>query len=168
LNGRQRWSEHEQLQVAAAARPDITVIDRHVSRAEQMALISHSDCMVSLHRSEGLGLHLMEAMWLDTPVIATRYSGNLEFMTDDNSALVDFELIPVTDRQGYYPPEAVWADPDLDAAASAMRRMVADEQYRVGLAEAGRRTMMEQPSPAHAGHVISGLCRQAGRNEEKS
>jgi glycosyltransferase involved in cell wall biosynthesis len=168
LNGRQRWSEHEQLQLAAAARPDITVIDQHVSRAHQMALISHSDCLVSLHRSEGLGLHLMEAMWLDTPVIATRYSGNLEFMTDDNSALVDFELIPVTDRQGYYPPEAVWADPDLDAAASAMRRMVEEEEFRAGLAEAGRSTMMEQPSPVHAGHLISGLCRQAGRHEERS
>ena len=83
LNGRQRWSEHEQLQLAAAGSP------RHhgdrsdtLSRADQMALICHSDCLVSLHRSEGLGLHLMEAMWLDIPVIATRYSGNLEFMNE--------------------------------------------------------------------------------------
>ena len=91
-----------------------------------MALIAHSDCLVSLHRSEGLGLHLMEAMWLGVPVIATRYSGNLEFMHDHNSALVDAELVAVTDRQGYYPTEAVWADADLDQAAETMRRMVDD------------------------------------------
>ena len=103
LNGTQRWSEHEQLQLAAAKRPDIMVIDQHLSRADQMALIAHSDCLVSLHRSEGLGLHLMEAMWLGVPVIATRYSGNLEFMHDHNSALVDAELVAVTDGEGYFP-----------------------------------------------------------------
>jgi glycosyltransferase involved in cell wall biosynthesis len=121
-----------------------------------------------MHRSEGLGLHLMEAMWLGVPVIATRYSGNLEFMNDQNSALIDAELIAVTDRQGYYPTEAVWADPDLEQAAVSMRRMVEDEPHRVGLALAGRTAMMEQSSPAHAGHLIAGLCRQAGRHEERS
>jgi glycosyltransferase involved in cell wall biosynthesis len=121
-----------------------------------------------LHRSEGLGLHLMEAMWLGVPVIATRYSGNLEFMHDHNSALVDAELVAVTDRQGYYPTEAVWADADLDQAAETMRRMVDDQPFRQGLATAGRNSMMEQSSPAHAGHLIAGLCRQVGRHEEKS
>ena len=168
LNGEQRWSEHEQLQLAAAQRPDITVTDQHLSRADQMALIAHSDCLVSLHRSEGLGLHLMEAMWLGVPVIATRYSGNLEFMHDQNSVLVDAELIAVTDRQGYYPTEAVWAEPNLDQAANAMRRMVDDEQHRVGLAAAARNSMMEQSSPVHAGLWIAGLCRQADRHEERS
>jgi glycosyltransferase involved in cell wall biosynthesis len=168
LNGTQRWSEHEQLQLAAAKRPDIMVIDQHLSRADQMALIAHSDCLVSLHRSEGLGLHLMEAMWLGVPVIATRYSGNLEFMHDHNSALVDAELVAVTDRQGYYPTEAVWADADLEQAAETMRRMVDDQQFRLGLATAGRNSMMEQSSPAHAGHLIAGLCRQVGRHEERS
>jgi glycosyltransferase involved in cell wall biosynthesis len=168
LNGHQRWSEHEELRLAAAGRPDIDVTDQHFSRADQMALIAHSDCLVSLHRSEGLGLHLMEAMWLGTPVIATRYSGNLEFMHDHNSVLIDADLIAVTDRQGYYPNEAVWADPDPDRAAIAMRRMVDDQSFRDGLAAAGRHSMMEQSSPVHAGRVIAGLCRQAGRHEERS
>ncbi len=168
LNGRQRWSEHEQLQLAAARRPDITVVDRHVSRADQMALIQHSDCLVSLHRSEGLGLHLMESMWLGTPVIATRYSGNLEFMSDDNSVLIDAGLIPVTDRQGYYPTDAVWADPDIDQAAEAMQRIVDDRDHRDHLVAAGRRTMMEQSSPAQAGQMMAGLCHRAGRQRERS
>jgi glycosyltransferase involved in cell wall biosynthesis len=168
LNARQRWSEHEQLQVAAAGRPDIEVVDRHMTRTDQMSLIAHSDCLISLHRSEGLGLHLMEAMWLGTPVIATRYSGNLEFMNAHNSALVDAELVPVSDRQGYYPTEAVWADPDLDQAAESIRRMVEDHEYRSGLASAGRRSMMEQSSPADAGRVIAELCRQAGQNQRRA
>ena len=168
LNGQQRWSEHEQLRLAAAARSDIMVTDQHLSRADQMALIAHSDCLVSLHRSEGLGLHLIEAMWLGVPVIATRYSGNLEFMHDQNSALIDAGLIAVIDRQGYYPTEAVWADPDLDQAADAMRRMIDDERYRGGLVKAGRDTMMEQSSPVDAGHSIADLCRQAGRHQERS
>ncbi len=168
LNARQRWSEHEQLQVAAAGRPDIEVVDRHMTRADQMALIAQSDCLISLHRSEGLGLHLMEAMWLGTPVIATRYSGNLEFMNDDNSALVDAALVPVSDRQGYYPTEAVWADPNIDQAAEAIRRMVDDSEYRSSLAAAGRRSMMEQSSPAEAGRLIAELCRQAGSNQRRA
>jgi glycosyltransferase involved in cell wall biosynthesis len=161
LNGSQRWAEHEELQVAATARPDIVVIDRHVSRSDQMRLIELADCLVSLHRSEGLGLHLMEAMWLGTPVIGTRYSGNLDFMNDDNSVLIDADLIPVSDRQGYYPTGAVWADPDLDAAAAAMRQVVDDEPLLDRLVTAARRDMMNQPSMAQTGHLIARLCREA-------
>ena len=146
---------------AAAPRPDVTVVDRHVTRDDQMRLIEASDCLVSLHRSEGLGLHLMEAMWLRTPVIATRYSGNLDFMNDGNSVLVDAELIPVTDRQGYYPTSAVWADADLDQAADAMRRLSSDAGYHERLADAAHRDMMNQRSMTHTGHLIARLCRDA-------
>ena len=51
------------------------------------------DCYVSLHRSEGLGLTMAEAMALGKPVIATGYSGNLHFMTPENSYLVDFARV---------------------------------------------------------------------------
>ena len=166
LNADQRWSEHEELQLAAASRPDVVVVDRHVSRADQMRLIELSDCLVSLHRSEGLGLHLMEAMWLGSPVIATRYSGNLDFMDEQNSVLVDADLVSVVDRQGYYPASAVWADPDLDQAEAAMRRMVDDDEYRVRIGAAARRDMMHQPSMTHTGHLIARLCREAVATSE--
>jgi glycosyltransferase involved in cell wall biosynthesis len=161
LNGSQRWSEHEELQLAAARRPDVSVIDRHLSRDDQMRLIEASDCLVSLHRSEGLGLHLMEAMWLRTPVIATRYSGNLDFMSDDNSLLVDAELIQVSDRQGYYPTSGVWADADVGDASAAMRRILGDAELRDRLAEAAHHDMMNQRSMTHTGHLIARLCREA-------
>ena len=100
-------------------------------------------------------------MWLGSPVIATAYSGNLDFMDESNAALVDATLIPVVDRQGYYPATAVWADPDLDQAAAAMQRMVDDDGYRARVGETARRDMMQQPSMTHTGHLIARLCREA-------
>lgn len=160
LNGRRRWVEHEQLVLAAAARPDVSVVDAHYRRDEQMRMIELADALVSLHRSEGLGLHLLEAMWLETPVIATRYSGNLDFMTDDNSLLVDAVLVPVSDLQGYYPSSAMWADPHHDQAVDAMRRLVADPTLGARLAGRALDDMRHQPSLADTGRVIAGLCRE--------
>ena len=65
-------------------------------------------------------------MWLGTPTIATRYCGNLDFMNDDNSLLIDAELVNVEHGEGVYPAIAKWAAPDLDQAADAMRRIAGD------------------------------------------
>lgn len=161
LNREHRWAEHERIRVAAAGRSDIVVTDRHLTRPDQMALTAAADCLVSLHRAEGLGLHLMEAMWLGTPTIATRYSGNLHFMTDDNSALVDAQLVPVVHGEQYFPPEAEWADPDLDQAATWMRRVFAEPQLVARLSDAGRARMHQQPGLAETGHTIAHLSRVA-------
>jgi hypothetical protein len=79
------------------------------------------DCYVSLHRSEGLGLTMAEAMAAAKPVIATGYSGNLAFMDEGNSLLVPYSLTPIPPGQGPYPPGGVWAAPDVDRAADLMR-----------------------------------------------
>ncbi|HUF96755.1 MAG TPA: glycosyltransferase [Ilumatobacter sp.] len=155
VNASQRWAEHDAILLAAAGRDDIIVIDRHVTRGDQMAYTAHADCLVSLHRAEGLGLHLMEAMWLGTPTIATRYSGNLQFMNDDNSLLVDYELVGVQGGEGYFPEEGEWAEPDVAQAAAIMRRLVDDPDLRVRLAEAGLASMGAQPTLADAGGHIS-------------
>ena len=157
MNGHQRWASHQRVLAAADGRADIRVWDATLDRADQMALVSAADCMVSLHRSEGLGLHLAEAMWLGTPTIATRYSGNLDFMTDDNSLLIDAELVNIERGEGVYPSVAKWASPNLDQAADAMRRVVDDASLRAHLADAGRRTMQQQPSLAETGRLISQL-----------
>lgn len=157
MNGDHRWPQHQRVLAAAEGRPDIIVWDEHLERADQMAFIRSVDVLVSLHRSEGLGLHLAEAMWLGTPVIATRYSGNLDFMDDDCAVLIDATLVNVEHGEGVYPPEARWADPDLDQAAAAMRRMVADPKWAADLAAAGRRRMEQQPSLADTGRHIAHL-----------
>ncbi len=79
------------------------------------------DCYVSLHRSEGFGLTMAEAMLLEKPVIATRYSGNLAFMTDANSFLCDYKLRRIGKGSEPYPPDARWAEPDIAHAAKLMR-----------------------------------------------
>jgi len=85
-----------------------------------------ADCYVSLHRAEGYGLTLAEAMAAGRPVIGTAYSGNLEFMTADTSVLIPYELVPVPFGCDPYPPTAVWADPDIEVAAQSMRTMASD------------------------------------------
>jgi len=162
MNGHQRRPNHQRVLAAADGRPDIRVWDETLTRADQMALVAGVDCMLSLHRSEGLGLHLAEAMWLRTPVIATRYSGNLDFMDDENSLLIDYELVHVEHGEGVYPSIATWADPDLDQAAAAMRRIVGDPALSARLAAAGRATMLGQPSLAATGSLISQLLTGGG------
>jgi glycosyltransferase involved in cell wall biosynthesis len=73
----------------------IHVINKVLSRDEMYGLIKVCDCYVSLHRSEGFGLGIAEAMLLGKPVIATGYSGNMDFMRPDNSCLIDYSLVDV-------------------------------------------------------------------------
>lgn len=127
--GQERFpAEHAELQGAAAARPDVHVIDRSLPRAEKDALINACDCYVSLHRAEGFGITLAEAMALGKPVIGTGYSGNLDFMTPENSWLVDYELVPIGQGAEPYPPGGEWAEPDIEHAARLMREVHDDPE----------------------------------------
>ncbi|MFT3853923.1 MAG: glycosyltransferase family 4 protein [Ilumatobacteraceae bacterium] len=162
MNAGQRWPHHARVLHAAAGRPDIVVWDEHLPREDQMAVVADADALVSLHRAEGLGLHLAEAMWLGTPTIATRYSGNVDFMDDGCALLVDASMTHVTGGQGIYPPSAVWADPDVDEAAAAMRRLVSDDGLRKRLALAGRAKMTAQPTLRDTGELIGRLLQRGG------
>jgi glycosyltransferase involved in cell wall biosynthesis len=96
------------------------------TRDEMLNLIRLCDCYVSLHRSEGFGRGPAEAMLLGRPVVATNYSGNIDFMNAENSFPVDYRLVPV--REGEYPGARgqVWAEPDIAHAAAQMERVYRD------------------------------------------
>ena len=158
VNGERGWRNHERLLLAASGRRDIIVWDEHLSRGDQMAVLANADCLVSLHRSEGLGLHCAEAMWLSKPVIATRYSGNLDFMDDTVAAMIDFTYVNVKHGEGIYPETARWADPDLDQAAAWMRRLVDEPQLGIDLGRRARERMQAQPSLADTGRLIARLA----------
>ena len=97
------------------------VIDQRLPREEIIGLIAACECYVSLHRSEGLGATLAEAMMLGKPCIATAYSGNLDFMDDNNSLLIDYQLTEIEETVGLYEKGHRWAEPSIPQAANAMR-----------------------------------------------
>jgi len=133
FNGDYKPDRLGEVERAAAGHPDIHVVDRYVTVREKDALVAACDCYVSLHRAEGFGLTLGEAMVLGKPVIATNFSGNTDFMTPENSYLVDWELTAVGKGGENYPADGHWAEPDLDHAAATMRQVWQDTE------EAGRR-----------------------------
>ncbi|MGH9442710.1 MAG: glycosyltransferase family 4 protein [Thermoanaerobaculia bacterium] len=122
----------------SAGRASIRVLDRVSSRDEIDALLFHCDALVSLHRSEGLGLPCAEAMALGKPVIATDYSGSTDFVSRETGFPVPCKLVQLPQAIGPYEAGAFWAEPDLDAAASAMKQVVEDrrESRRRGAAGA--------------------------------
>ena len=128
VNGERHPRELARLRAAAGERRDVLVRDGYLTALEQAALLRRCDAYVSLHRAEGFGLTLGEAMALGRPVVATGYSGNLDFMHEDNCFLVDYRLVPVPPGCGPYPPSTHWAEPDLEAAAAALRRVVDDRE----------------------------------------
>jgi glycosyltransferase involved in cell wall biosynthesis len=107
-----------------------------------------ADCYVSLHRAEGYGLTLAEAMAVGRPVIGTAYSGNLEFMTDDTSELVPFEMTRIPFGCVPYPTTACWAEPDIDVAAQAMRRLASDPAAAARLGARARAHMTRRHTAA--------------------
>ena len=102
---------------------NISITDAVFTKEQIYSLMNACDCYVSLHRSEGFGLTAAEAMALGKPVIATGYSGNMDFMNKDNSFPVGYRFAEVDGDYGAYKRGNIWAEPDIDEAADYMRRV---------------------------------------------
>ncbi|MFL6537221.1 MAG: glycosyltransferase [Chthoniobacterales bacterium] len=107
---------------------NVVLIHEVMSRARAYGMVAMCDCFVSLHRSEGFGLGLAEAMLLGKPVIATGYSGNLAFMNHENSMLVDYEMVEITEDRPVYTKGNRWAEPSVEHAAQLMREVFDDRE----------------------------------------
>jgi glycosyltransferase involved in cell wall biosynthesis len=145
------------LDLKAIRRSDsrIHLIDAPLSRSELNALISASDCYVSLHRSEGFGLSIAEAMSLGKPVIATDYSGNVDFLNTSNGFPVPYRLVDV--GKGEYPNYEVgqqWAEPDLDEAADRMRYVLQHPGEAGRLGELARAFIEQRHGAKRVGRII--------------
>ena len=160
-------SQHDQnnvkaLEEAIAGAPNIRTFSGIMDDSEIVSLQNSLDCLVSPHRSEGFGYNLAEAMYLGKPVIATRYSSNLDFMRDENSYLIDCNLIPIPLTMGPYMRGHVWADPSVEHLSYLMRAVFED---RAGREEKGRRAAEEirrNYSAAAAGKKISDRLEEIG------
>jgi glycosyltransferase involved in cell wall biosynthesis len=130
----------------------VTLLTQPMSRAEVSSVMAACDAYVSLHRSEGLGLPLIEAMYLNRPVIATGYGGVTDFFDESTGWVVRHSMQVLEEARGPYPAGAVWAEPDPEHAAELMLEVaVASPQARAGRIEAARRRIAEIYSPEAAG-----------------
>jgi hypothetical protein len=168
INGEKRIEQFERVRRAAENRPDIVVLDTYLTPELHNALLAQCDAYVSLHRSEGFGLDMAGAMGLGKPVVATRYSGNLEFMDDATAYLVDYELGPVGPGCEPYPEDSRWAYPNLDHAAELLRRVVehpeeARERGRRASARIRGEFALDTASEALARMLADARARRAGQ-----
>ena len=114
---------------------NVHLIRGYVDDAALSELYRKSDVFLSLHRAEGFGLPMLEAMANGIPVVATGWSGNIEFMTSANSELIPYTLVPVKDQSEVY-AGSMWAEPDIDAASRALLRLAGNLQYYDNIAAA--------------------------------
>jgi len=146
--------------------PNVIVFDELMTRARAYGLIEMSDGFVSLHRSEGFGLGLAEAMLLGKPVIATGYSANLDFMNRDNSLLVDYERVEIKEDRPIYTPGNFWAEPSIEQAAAFMRQVYQQpEEARAG-AERAKPQIQSLLSLEAAGKRMRARLEQIERNAQ--
>ncbi|HEX3699511.1 MAG TPA: glycosyltransferase [Phenylobacterium sp.] len=132
----------------AAAPANVRIVDETWPYEEVKALVAGAEALISLHRAEGFGLAPAEALALGCPVVATAYSGVLDFLDETNALLVPYREVPVDDPQGIYKYKGeTWAEPDVAAAAEALKRLRAEPELRRRLAAAGRRTVAEKLTP---------------------
>jgi glycosyltransferase involved in cell wall biosynthesis len=135
----------------AAHDAGVRLVDKNLSRDELLALMNATDGYASLHRSEGFGLTMAEAMLLGKPTVATGYSGNLDFMTPENSYLVDYTRAVIEDDTPPYPKGCVWAEPSVAHAAELLRRVYDRPDEARAKGERARAELLELLSPAAAG-----------------
>ena len=154
VNGEHDPEHAATLTAACAARPDIHLVDRHLPGREIRAMVASCDAYVSLHRSEGFGLTMAEAMAAGRPVIATGYSGNLDFMTGENAFLVPYAMADVGPGNEPYAPDATWAQPDVEHAAALMRGVFEDREAAAAVAARGRADIERTHSADAAGAAM--------------
>jgi glycosyltransferase involved in cell wall biosynthesis len=154
INGDKRCLEMEKIRYAARSRSDIILMEGYLSPLENNTLTALSDCYVSLHRSEGFGLTIAEAMALGKPAVATAYSGNLEFMNGENSFLCPGERVRIGPEREPYPAESYWCEPNVGEASRLLREIYLNKSMSQEKEWRAARDIRERFSPSAAGQMI--------------
>ncbi len=152
------------LKAQAAADPRIRLIDETWTPEKLACFLASGDVYASLHRCEGLGYGMAEAMALGRPVIATGWSGNADFVREDTALPVPSKLVPVLPGQFHYAEEGghFWAEPDIDAAAAAMQSLFEDREKAARLAKAGQEWIHAHYSAQAVGARIKARLAELG------
>ena len=143
--GVEPWSpDYAAFRTLATADPRITLLSGTIDRSTLTALYLCCDAYVSLHRAEGFGLTMAEAMLMGKPVVATNWSGNTDFIDRDSGCPVDYALRPVGRGEYPYADGQAWAEPDLRSAAEWLRWLASDWSRAAALGRAGRQRIIDQ------------------------
>jgi FkbM family methyltransferase len=142
INGDKHPGDGERLRMAVAGDDRIELVERYLSGDEVTALFAGAHAYVSLHRSEGFGLTVAEAMAHGLPVVATDYSGTSEFLTAETGWPIPYRLVPVGPGNEPYPRDARWAEPDVAAAAAALREIADDPERALRRGAAARQHVL--------------------------
>ena len=143
-----------QLTQALRGAENVLVIAERLCEPDMSLLRAACDCFVSAHRSEGFGLNIAEFLALGKPVIATGYSGNLEFFDESVGYPIDYRLIEIETEVGPYKPHAIWADPDRGSLVAQFRRVHENQAEAWARGQAGALRMRENFSPTRIGQDI--------------
>jgi glycosyltransferase involved in cell wall biosynthesis len=162
INREAEAAAHAALVQQSGGLTNIVFLDAHVPGAEVNSLFASVDCYVSLHRSEGLGLGMAQAMYLGKPVIATGYSGNLDFMDPSNSLLVNHTMTELDVDVGAYERGSHWAEPDVEQAANYMRWLYENPEPGRALGARAAASIRETLNPHHTSTEIVARIRELG------
>jgi glycosyltransferase involved in cell wall biosynthesis len=165
-------AEHDQnnvraLEEAIAGAPNIRTFGGLMNDNEIVSLQNSMDCLVSPHRGEGFGYNMAEAMYLGKPVIATRYSANLDYMREDNSYLIDCNLVPIPLTMGPYMRGNLWADPSVDHLRNLMRTVFEDAEGREQKGRRAAEEIRKNYSAAAAGKKIADRLEEIGLRRQQ-
>ncbi|MEM6283958.1 MAG: glycosyltransferase family 4 protein [Chloroflexota bacterium] len=143
------------------------LIEDSVSKAKMHSLIANVDCLVSLHRAEGFGLTIAEAMSHGKPVIVTRYAGSMDFTTPETAYLVNCTLRQINEDDHRFFPDMSqiyhvgewWAEPDVDHAARQMRYVYEHSQDAHQIGQQAQALIVQDFSHAAVGEIIADRLR---------
>jgi glycosyltransferase involved in cell wall biosynthesis len=138
-----------------AQAPNIRIETRVLQPEDRHALTARADIVLSLHRGEGFGLVMAEAMLLGKAVVATGWSGNTDFMDNANSALVPYRLAPARDDRAVY--RGLWAEPDVAEAATILRALADEPARRQTMGACARAGLMANLRGQHLAAALEGL-----------
>jgi len=154
-SGAEKFKKYEKkLRLLAYSKCNVKIINNEMDKNSVNHLINNCDAYVSLHHSEGFGLTLAEAMYLGKPTIGTNYSGNTEFMNEDNSFLVEYEIGYLKNPDNNFSDKTVWANPILNDAINKLKQVYDNRLLRNKKAKNGKTYIKNKLSFDSVGSIM--------------
>lgn len=159
-----RQEDLEAVQASLGEYQNIYYITEIMDKVVVNSLIKSVDVFVSLHRAEGFGLVMAEAMLNGTPCIATNWSSNTEFMNEEVACMVDYTFTVLEKNSPPYEKGARWADANIDTASAYMKRLATEPEYYEELAVQGKAYVEEKLGMEQA---VTAIQKRIGEIEEQ-